>query len=1014
MNEEKTKVNSQPTSAIIPLEVSWYKLIVKLFLYKCSMRAWGVINIEKSRKTDFMSFMFEGKKDRIRQICGDKFLTDCKTILDTNELINDKKKLTNSEKKQFVRALGIDKSYLNDYQVQFSNKVKEGESEELLISIALAIAKFTIADDVNQKVTLIFKGAEYYITPHMIISFLDHPPLQEEFDREYSKLNDNSKVIQCCEFEAVFYSLVQRFRLLQKNSLKKPLDLNRSEAACGLALASSFRQYKEDQVYRSAEVRNNSLIDTIAQPNVDQPPLDSSNFRDNFCESQAKKNIQLLPLAEYLGISPHCEHSRDTSNQKELEMVLSFAKFKDKYDTYHKFFLTDENISKYGELMLKTACFNGHVKVVQYLLKAGVDPSKNEKSDIPILLCATMGGSILIFKLLFDLGISIKESTYNNYNIYDVSLMAEQYVFAIFLDRHYPYQKYFTDYPLDILLIAMVCNNENAIRSLVVDYKLQPTTDQIRWALNNKQLSTFTLLVSYSSDLKYLQDLMSYCVVNNLVEETRILLRKGISVNKPTSDGHSLLTLSINFGFTKMTKLLLEFHGEPDHIDSTGIPLLVRATLNGSSGIVLALLKANANTRLFFNDKSLIEIAIDKMHYKLVALYISTGVFSPNDMLKNKRTLFENILAYFPSLSLVKTCLCRDSLNLITSDKQLLLGLALYEQCDISIISELVNISGPIDHDLISYRDEAKVYFFKELIDIHPQCEDLSELFKIKDLDKNADPMSNVNIGSPHVIDLRSKIPRKDWCRLFSANTDDFDNVAKEYEIKRRSLLAEVTQLIDDVLKKDNSDMNELVEHRQFLPTYPLRRLETLKIKFLGITTPMPVLQHNHDQVLFESSMSKDAAIGVGEYFVDKMSYDDLIDHLGLILVENDSRFALVTKQLDTLIDGYTEERLAPYSNILNNPTICARYGLKDIRSRDVSAVVKIDGNPLILSVPFYLKDRSKNRILVAQLPSNNQGTVLLLPVKWLKNGFHDGRYNNISLFNGGSISTKDPSPAPR
>ena len=102
------------------------------------------------------------------------------------------------------------------------------------------------------------------------------------------------------------------------------------------------------------------------------------------------------------------------------------------------------------------------------------------------------------------------------------------------------------------------------------------------------RISTFTLLLGAAG--------------SGHVEITKELLKRGASVDLPTSLGLTALMAAAYSGHLSVLLVLLQHSANPDLQSNSGVTALMKAAANGQGACVQALLQARANTELLDND----------------------------------------------------------------------------------------------------------------------------------------------------------------------------------------------------------------------------------------------------------------------------------------------------------------------------------------------------------------------------------------------------------------------------
>ncbi len=964
MKDKKAKAKKTNKTHRYAIGAQRFELIVKLFLFKYSF--YPKIAIISLQNTNIIQNMFSGRMNQIKSQMSNSFIADCKRITEINLLIINDRESFEKHKPELTKALKIEPEYLVPYKlapgVDESKELSILEREKLLFQLAIAIAKFDINKDFTQHVELEFNGTTYFITPSQVIHDLNYLPLIEDMYNNIENSYADKKSIIMYEFEKRLTFLLWKFRRFIKADLRNPIDLSSAIMPEDITSLNSIHDFHKP---------NEPVMQKIAQ----------------------SKLSQSMSIDDFISIQPHFKPTLPDTDSAELKAMLSFACFPEHFDRIHQFVLTPEIVKKYGELMLKSACYTNNMKVVKRLLELKVDPNFKQKSQAPALLCAAMGGNIVICQLLIDHGASIKNSMYNNFHIYDIALLAENYALAVYFDRKHPFQKHF-DKNYDVLSISMATRNLHAIRNLTEHFGCVPTSDHLQIAVSHEQFKVFEMLLPKVPSQQLKLSLLVFCALNNFTTQTQLLLNRGMTAHALDPLGFSLLSMTISSGFVAIAELLLLNHADPNFIDATEIPNLVHATILGSKRIVSALIRAGATTKLNYNNETLLEIALKYKHVNLALFYLRGGYFSPNHCTESGKTIFEIIIESLPDLALIKACLASENIILTTADGQSLLTLALIEQCDITIITELMSADVNTSN-----------YSLVELIELHPDSEALAKLFQFK-------PREEAKSIHPTIANNRflflchsENIPPKDW-RQFTEHTENPAEKLKEYQDKREKLILELNQLHKIIQEKHPMEAFNLDEMSRLKASGPNRALQTRIERLQSLLTKAPAPQNIFHEIAKISSDGFKAEIRLENYLRSEIPYNNLVSILGLTPVANNNRYALVTQQLDTLIPDFSDDLLAPFKHILAAPCINPKNGLKNIRARHATASIQIDGEEIKLEVTHYLKARNKDRILVAEIFPNNGGIILLVPIKWLRNGFHDDRYSGITHFNGGHAVT--------
>lgn len=340
------------------------------------------------------------------------------------------------------------------------------------------------------------------------------------------------------------------------------------------------------------------------------------------------------------------------------------------------------------------------------------------------------------------------------------------------------------------------------------------------------------------------------------------------------------------------------------------------------------------------------------------------------------------------------------NVNLVTVSGVSLVEYALTLSCRAEIILALFNA--------YTIPDQEKSDRISQLIAVHREGQLIAETLRKKEESSLASVVPELKLSEnrfsmhPNWQD----IPPKDRQHVASYHSDPSKAVGL-YKTDRLQLISELTRLYDIVMRQYPEIAVEFPPIEQLKHTAPNRSLQS-KI------TSLRALVEDLNATVYQSTKSliSTASIDLTNdkstfFFASKKSLASLLPILGLTMVANHHHYVLVTQQLATLIHDYSDGHIEPFRRVLTSPMISHKNGLKDIKVRNITAIVRIDKVEYTLPVPFYLKvKKTKHRILVAQLAPNSGPCNLLLPIHWLNNGFHDNRHAGKTQFRGGSMVT--------
>jgi ankyrin repeat protein len=979
LKASKQQVVARTTSSA--LSIKRFELIVKLLLFKFGYEAdifiEGPNNCVLQLQT--LPHMFFGRMEEIKRKCSKTFITDCKRILAINEQVNKDSSCFAQYRKELLRILNIAEEYLvyYSYDDHPAENLLEGNARTtLLLEYAKVVGQFPFDMDIKKAIEFQFQGITYATSPLSVINDLNYPPLYDEVSSLIESFYEDPGIKSVFDFELRLATVLWRFGKFMEVPMGKTISLHNAEPECQLIL-SDMPMSKT----KATTTKMKRLPSPVVTPKI---ATEAVRFVMN-------THVPLRP-------SFPSEMRNPNSPANLLNITTTFASNPEYFAGLHQRFLTPEMVKPYGESMLKTACFHNNIKLVRRLIELKVDPKLNDKIQVPALLCVAMGGSTEILEILIKCGVSISDSIYANFNIYDVALIVENYAFAMYLQQHHPYVNYFKDLPMDVLSISMSMRNQHAILSLVLKFGFVPTDLHLRAALLQGQINTFDTLLRIIDDKHLNYILLQEAVYSNCLPQTESLLKRKMDPNLLTEKGYSLLSLTVSLGFRTMTKLLLAYRANPDIIDKGGLQPIGRATLAGSVRIVADLIEAGANHRILVNKQSLFELAVARQHVKLAIFYVNNGIFSPNDISSTNETLFTMILEQLPQVTLVKACLAVKDVRLTTLADESLLAMALVEQCDSEVIAELYKLCQNCNE--LRYKN--KRFDLAELIALHPESDNIAMLFSAKDgLSAEPTPLTSNNPFSFHF--RLANIPPKDWRFLLGCD-GNLEESIRAYQVERMQLIDQLRQLYDQIIALSPTEIHELTNIEQLKQSAPNRSLQTRIQRLqemLSSEMPSPIVYQPEKLVIIANVENST--------YNKNLSFHVLKSALGLTQLLNHNCYFLVTHQLDTLIHGITDDRLAPFKKIFFAPRINAKSGLKDIKARHITATIRIDGEVLTLPLVYCMKANTNHRIVVAQLLPEHGDKIILFPVRWLNNGFHDERYNGISHFEGGSVVTTEP-----
>ncbi|MDQ2994854.1 MAG: hypothetical protein M3R00_07940 [Pseudomonadota bacterium] len=224
-----------------------------------------------------------------------------------------------------------------------------------------------------------------------------------------------------------------------------------------------------------------------------------------------------------------------------------------------------------------------------------------------------------------------------------------------------------------------------------------------------------------------------------------------------------------------------------------------------------------------------------------------------------------------------------------------------------------------------------------------------------------------------------------------------------EYQTLRKELITELNDLYSGAISLNPATVYETDNLDQFLLSAPNRALQSRIKRFRE-----ELIDKFSSAPLVYTFRRNDKTEPLNRIYTRNLTYGQLSKAFGLTPVLNNERYDLVTNQIYTLISDITEDRLVPFQKIFLSPRINSKSGLKDIKGRHVTATIRINGEEFKLTVAYCMKANTKHRILVAEWRPLHDGKILLFPMRWLNNGFHDERYNKIKHFEGGSVVTSE------
>lgn len=969
---ESKKVTTEKQSEIT-LGIKRFELMIKLLLFKYAYETNTYLRNGNNSCAKFNTIdqIFKMIDPETKKLFSKSFLKACKRIAAINIEINKSSNRLNEFKNELVKILGIDPVFVTFYEYDEESpneKILQGERRLLLLfTYAQAVAKFNPKKDILQTIDFVFENECYSISPMSVAHDLNCPPLTEEVHA----LQNHCRAVY--DFEIAFSNLVWKFGELMKTECSNPINLHNA---------------KPNSVF---------LVDKTNSISYEHN-LDSSHINKN--QQTDQKSITNFFLQQFVPLLPYFTINKNKANptMDRLNKLVCFASSEELYNDLHQNLLDSDTVKNYGEILLKTACFHNNIKLIKKLLQMKVNPFENILVEIPTLCCVAMSGSIGLFDLLAPEGGVISASTYLDYSVHDTAMLSEKYALALHIEQKFPYKKYISSIgEYDILCMAMASRNMHAIITLLTIHRIVPTLQHLWMALQLGQLKTFDLFIAKTPIENFNPEILNHIVGNNLLKQADLIFRKKVNLNGHTKKGYSLLSIAISQALPSMTELLLQYGADPNILDITGAAPLIRATVIGSKRIVQALINANASIHVRYQDKSILEIAVINQYQGLVQFLISNLYFSPNDMTFDNITVFEFIIRNFPKFSLVQACLNHSDVKLTATDGTSLLELALSEQCHAPIIEILAQAHMKVTAQLPTN--------LQELIAQHPENEKIAQLFNTKSIIAENSAQLSVALNPFLLLCRDQNIPKKDWHPL-AKRQDDPNSCISFYQSQRKHLIAELLNLYGTLTKKFPEEALKL-DLNKIIKSAPIRSLQTKIARIRDIIT----IDLKNDFVVENIGTSRSPHPIIKEestYFGGKITYTQLIPILGLVAPLNNSRYALVTNQLDTLIHDFTEDRLEPFKRVLATPMISNKNGLKDIKARHATVTIKIDGEELKLNVSHYLKARTKDRILVAEITPHNGSITLLVPVKWLRNGFHDDRYNGITHFSGGHAVTTD------
>ncbi len=687
--------------------------------------------------------------------------------------------------------------------------------------------------------------------------------------------------------------------------------------------------------------------------------------------------------------------------------LLPFGFFKD-FLLEHKNIL-DHPVNDSKTRMLMCVAADGRVDVCEFLLENGVSPYESDEMGLCALHCAILSplnekNTIrLLTKMLF-LGGEIRDAYFGNHNLAEIALICKKTGVAIWLEQEL---KLVNKKRNRTLLTTALFKGDNLSIASIINSKTIVRSSDLRLTITFRNTKMFPIIFEkwFSSQenspiIETLKIILNRAVTDNLPSCVEYIIKNSRPEDKFDLLNYAFL-IAISVGNFTMALLLLELGASPNaHFHDDKYPLY-KAVQAGSKKLVNALIKhKDLLLDKAFPNNDLLQHAIRFEHPHLVAMLIIEFHYLDKDP-NNTNYIFREILETMPILSLVQACL-RHGIDLDKQQGMTALAFAIYHDLPLDVLRLIAEHSKEIiDHiATIGERTYTLVELFMFHSDKNTLCDMLTELGFIKKVEPTLKPNNSLNFEIAIIQALRkTKIPPADQLLLQERLVKESDirieilhehPIIVSYQTQRNKVLGDISNT--DIVLSSEQQAN-----------IPLSGLERRLDRYREANLPKLIKQNSISKLSFFSQQQENVC------YPGKLSFGLLSKHFCLVPIrKTDLSMCLVSDKLDEIMSDYNKYHfhLNPFLHIFEKPCLANQEGLKSIRQMGLSAKFTLNGTEKIFPIVYEMKTKSTaDRILVAEMiPENGMGTVILMPVCLVKKGFHNNKYNSISIYQGGDL----------
>ena len=170
-------------------------------------------------------------------------------------------------------------------------------------------------------------------------------------------------------------------------------------------------------IFWAAYKNNVELMEYLVQKGAHMDIIDSHGYSlINFSATTGQLNTKIYDLCFVQGADIHKQLNNDGANP--LLLIVPFVQSPDQLTYFTEKGLTLQSLDKFGNNAFSYACKTANFKIMEYLLKQGVNPKSN-KGNAVIFACKgtrSYSNSIQVFKYLDSLNVNMIAKNEKNQN----------------------------------------------------------------------------------------------------------------------------------------------------------------------------------------------------------------------------------------------------------------------------------------------------------------------------------------------------------------------------------------------------------------------------------------------------------------------------------------------------------------------------------------------------------------------------------------------------------------------